>query len=160
MNAVTLTLPLQPSPRLAWLLAVLHLGAVGALALLEPPLPLLVAAAAALVAQATACIRRDALGTARGAPVALELRSDASALLLRRGQPAVRACLAACSVRIPGLVVLDLATADGRVGVLLTRGRTGSQAWRRLQVMARWGLGSGLSRPPVNSPGPDRSLGP
>lgn len=160
MTVAALWMPLAPSAPLAVLLGLLHALAFGALAVLDPPVPLLVAAGLAMAAQACTSVRRDALGSAPGAPMALELRADGTARLARRGQPATTARILACSVRFPGIAVLALAGPEGRVGVLVTPGRVGAQSWRRLQVMARWGLDPGLSRRPVNSPGPGRSVSP
>jgi hypothetical protein len=140
------------------LLGVLHGAAWCSLALLDPPLPLLFATTLVLAAQAAHCIRRDALGSSDGAPVAVELRVDGSARLALRGRAEQAARVTACSVRVPGLVVLELATAHSRVGVLVTAGRVGAHRWRRLQVLVRWGLDPGLSRRRVNSPGPRRSV--
>lgn len=160
MTDAPLTLSLKPSPGLALVLAALHAAAGIAIALLGLPAPILAVAVVAVAALAVRTVARAALGMGRGAPVGLVLRLDGSGELARSGLEPLAGRLVACSLRFPGLAVLELATAEGRVGVLITAGRVGDPGWRRLRVLARWGPGAALARGGVNSPPPGGSVGP
>jgi hypothetical protein len=155
-----LTLSLEPAPGLAVLLAVLYGAAGAALALVHLPAVILAPLLAVLSVLAARTVRREALGLGRGAPTGVVLRLDGAAEVTRAGFAPAQARLRACSMRLPGLAVLELSTPEGRVGVLITRRRVGGPGWRRLQVFARWAPGAASLRSAVNSPPPPGSLGP
>lgn len=133
-----LHLQLAPSRRLAAAIGAMHLTAWAGLATCAVPAGLLALAALALAGQAFRVMRRDALGAGPHAPTAVWLKLSGEAALCLGAAPPLPARVSACAVHLPGLVVVQLRTSRGRIGLLLTRGRVGAAPWRRLQVMARW----------------------
>ena len=160
MAVAPLTLSLNPSPGLGLLLAALYAAAAAALLPLGLSAFVLIAAWVAMGGLAVRAVRRDALGAGRGAPVGLVVWPDGAVELTRSGLAPVAARLSGCCVRLPGLAVLEVTCPESRVGVLVTPGRVGGTAWRRLRVLGRWGPAAAFARGGVNSPPSAGSVGP
>ena len=139
-KSASLSIELQPSLHLAWLLAAVHCAALLVLGLMPLTWWVIIPGLAAVTASAVLSIGRHAL--LRGPRAVKTLRfSDRESLELRTGDGQWHdALLQGSSTVGPGLAVLNIRLSGGSTKhVVITGNGIDGNDFRRLRVWLRWG---------------------
>lgn len=139
MTVTNLSVPLHPSGYLAGVLGCAHVLACGLLWLMPLPVVMALSGTSIVVASMVYSVRREALLSAAGAVIRVELSEDMAGKLVLHNGNHVTGRLTSSTFVHPGLTVLDFSISrfSGRSIVILPDG-IDAEIFRQLRVWLIW----------------------